>query len=145
MQLQKCGMGSLFVQGNVSYNRRRGTLRGLHYQVAPDSQAKLMRCTAGAIFDVGVDLDPASPTYRQWVSAELSASNHRMLYLSGNFAHGYQTLTDDAELLYMATAAYAPASERGVRWDDTAFGIAWPETPQRIMKKRDMQYPDFTA
>jgi dTDP-4-dehydrorhamnose 3,5-epimerase len=144
-QLQERGLESLFVQCNISYNRRKGTLRGLHYQVAPDAQAKLIRCTAGAIFDVGVDLDPTSPGYRQWVGFELSASNHRLLYLSGNFAHGYQTLTDGAEVLYMATAGYAPASERGVRWDDAAFGIEWPEAPERIMNKRDLGYPDFTA
>jgi dTDP-4-dehydrorhamnose 3,5-epimerase len=145
IQLQERGLESLFVQCNVSYNRSKGTLRGLHYQVAPDAQAKLMRCTAGAIFDVGVDLDPTSRTYRQWVGVELSASNHRLLYLSGNFAHGYQTLTDDAEVLYMATAGYAPASERGVRWDDAAFRIEWPEAPERIMNKRDMEYPDFSV
>jgi dTDP-4-dehydrorhamnose 3,5-epimerase len=145
VQSQERGMESLFVQCNISHNKRKGTLRGLHYQIAPHAQAKLVYCTAGAIFDVGVDLNPASSTYRQWVGVELSASNHRMLYLSGDFAHGYQTLADDAQVLYLATAAYAPASERGVRWDDGAFQIEWPAAPERIMNQRDVEYPDFTA
>jgi dTDP-4-dehydrorhamnose 3,5-epimerase len=144
VQLQERGLENLFVQCNLSRTQRKGTLRGLHYQVTPHAQAKLVHCTAGAIFDVGVDLRPASPTYRQWIGVELSASNHRMLYLSGDFAHGYQTLEDDSEVLYLATAAYSPASERGARWNDEAFRIEWPETPKRIMNKRDMEYPDFT-
>ena len=144
-QLEAQGMESRFVQCNTSYNRKKGTLRGLHYQVAPNAQAKLVRCTSGAIFDVGVDLHPASPTYRQWVGVELSASNRRMVYLPGGFAHGYQTLEDDAEIVYLVTAPYAPASERGVRWDDAAFNIEWPEALERIISKRDEEYPDFTA
>lgn len=143
-QFQEHGMGSLFVQCNVSHNHKKGTLRGLHYQLAPNAQAKLVHCIAGAIFDVAVDLNPVSPSYRQWVSVELSASNHRMLYLSSHFAHGYQTLADDAEVVYLATALYARENERGVRWDDPAFHIDWPETPERIMNKRDREYPDFT-
>lgn len=142
-QLEAHGMESRFVQCNVSCNRKKDTLRGLHYQIAPHAQAKLVRCTAGAIYDVGVDLRPDSPTFRQWVGVELSAGNHRMLYLPGDFAHGYQTLEDDAEILYMVTAAYAPASERGVRWDDPAFQIEWPEVAERIMSRKDREYPDF--
>lgn len=142
-QLEERGMECHFAQSNVSYNHRKGTLRGLHYQVAPDEQAKLVRCTAGAIFDVGVDLRRDSPTFLQWVGVELSASNHRMLYLPGDFAHGFQTLEDGAEVLYMASAAYAPASERGVRWDDPAFGIVWPEEGARIINARDNAYPGF--
>ena len=144
IQLRERGIDSLFVQCNISHNQKKGTLRGLHYQVAPHAQAKLVHCTAGAIFDVGVDLNPDSPTYRRWIGVELSATNHRMLYLSSDVAHGYQTLADDAEVLYLATAAYSPASERGVRWDDGAFGIEWPEVPERTMNKRDVAYPDFT-
>ena len=144
-ELSAHGLDSKFVQCNVSYNRNQGTLRGLHYQVAPDAQAKLVRCTAGAIFDVGVDLNPSSPTYRQWIGVELSASNNRMIYLSGDFAHGYQTLEDDSEIMYFVTAGYAPASERGVRWDDAAFGIKWPETAERIMSDRDRAYSDFIS
>jgi dTDP-4-dehydrorhamnose 3,5-epimerase len=143
-QLQEPGMESLFVQCNVSFNRKKDTLRGLHFQVAPQAQAKLVQCTAGAIFDVGLDLQPASPTYRQWIGVELSAANHRMLYLSGGFAHGYQTLEASTEVLYLATTAYAPASERGVRWDDAAFCIQWPDASERIMSQRDREYPDFT-
>lgn len=143
IQLQKHGIDSGFVQCNISHNKRKGTLRGLHYQVAPDAQAKLISCTAGAIFDVGVDLNPGSPTYRQWIGVELSASNHRMIYLSGDFAHGYQTLEDNSEILYLVNAGYAPASERGVRWDDPAFAIEWPDTVGRIMSERDKGYQDL--
>ena len=141
--LKTHGLDSQFVQSNVSFNRKKGTLRGLHYQIAPDAQAKLVCCTAGSIFDVGVDLNPASPTYRQWIGVELSASNHRMIYLSGDFAHGYQTLEDNSEIQYLVTAAYAPQSERGVRWDDPAFAIEWPATVERLMSERDRGYPNF--
>lgn len=139
------GMEGRFVQCNISYNLRRGTLRGMHYQAAPDGQAKLVRCTAGAIYDVGIDLRPHSPTFRRWVGVELSADNHRMLYLPGDFAHGFQTLTDGAEVLYMVSSPYAPQSERGVRWDDPAFRVEWPAADDRIINERDNSYPDFAT
>ncbi len=139
-ELEAHAMDSSFVQCNLSYSRRRGTLRGLHYQVGPHAQAKLVRCTAGAIFDVGVDLRPDSPTFRRWVGVELSARNRRMLYLPVGLAHGFQTLADDSEVLYMVTGRYDPASERGARWDDPAFGIEWPEVSERIINARDNSY-----
>jgi dTDP-4-dehydrorhamnose 3,5-epimerase len=120
----------------------------MHYQAAPDAQAKLVSCTAGSVYDVGIDLRPDSPTFREWVGVELSAANHRQLYLPGDFAHGYLTLEDNTEVFYLVSAPYAPASERGVRWDDPAFGVAWPEAGrpeagQFIINARDNGYADF--
>jgi dTDP-4-dehydrorhamnose 3,5-epimerase len=138
------GMASDFVETNISYSRRRGTLRGLHYQAAPHGQAKLVRCTRGAVYDVAVDLRPDSPTHRQWVGVELTAENRRMLYLPGDCAHGFQTLADDAEVFYMVSSTYAPASGRGFRWDDPAFRIEWPDVGGRVLIERDQKYPDYT-
>lgn len=132
-----------FVENNISYSRSAGTLRGMHYQAAPHGQAKLVRCTRGAIFDVGIDLRPDSPTFKQWIGFELSAENRLLLYLPGDFAHGFLTLADDTEVFYQVSSPYAPQSERGVRWDDPAFGVEWPRTPQRIIIARDESFPDF--
>lgn len=137
------GMETRFVESNFSFNKTAGTLRGMHYQAAPHGQAKLVRCTRGAIFDVGIDLRPNSSTFKQWVGFELSAENHRMLYLPGDFGHGFQTLTDNTEVFYQVSAPYAPDSTRGVRWDDPAFGIEWPTVPQRIIIQRDRDYANF--
>ena len=142
-ELEAHGLEGRFVECNASFNHRRGTLRGLHYQAAPHGQAKLVRCTRGSMYDVGVDLRPDSPTFRQWVGVELSERNNLMLYLPGDFAHGYQTLEDETEIVYMVTSPYAPASGRGVRWDDPAFGIDWPDVGERIINARDSDYPDF--
>jgi dTDP-4-dehydrorhamnose 3,5-epimerase len=142
-ELEERGMEGRFVQCNVSYNNRRGTLRGLHYQAPPDAQAKLISCTAGSIYDVGIDLRPDSSTFRQWVGVELSADNHRMLYLPGDFAHGYLTLEDDTEVFYLVSSPYAPQSERGVRWDDPAFRVAWPGAGEFIVNERDNSFSDF--
>ena len=138
------GLAGLFVETNISYSRRRGTLRGMHYQAAPHGQSKLVRCTRGAIYDVAVDLRPDSPTFRQWTGVELTADNRLMLYLPGDFAHGFQTLEDDTEVFYMVSEPYVPDSSRGFRWDDPAFRIEWPETVGRVILKRDREYPDFT-
>jgi dTDP-4-dehydrorhamnose 3,5-epimerase len=138
------GLASVFVETNISYSRTRGTLRGMHYQAAPFGQAKLVRCTRGAVFDVAVDLRPHSPTYREWVGVELSAEDRSMLYLPGDCAHGFQTLTDDTEVFYMVSQVYEPASGRGFRWDDPAFKIEWPEVEERIVLQRDREYPDFS-
>ena len=129
---------------NISYSKSRGTLRGMHYQAAPHGQAKLVRCTRGAIFDVAVDLRAGSPTFREWVGVELTAENRSMLYLPGDCAHGFQTLDDDTEVFYMVSAPYVPESGRGFRWDDPAFRIEWPETDGRVIIKRDQEYPDFS-
>ena len=127
-------------QCNISYNQRKGTLRGLHYQVAPHAEAKLVRCTKGAIYDVALDLRKDSPTFKQWVAIELSASNHRMFYIPDGFAHGFQTLEDHTEVFYQMSEFYHPECARGVRWDDPTFGIVWPMPPTLIANK-DRTYP----
>jgi dTDP-4-dehydrorhamnose 3,5-epimerase len=139
------GINPRLVECNISYNRRRHTLRGMHYQAAPHAQAKLVRCTRGAVFDVIVDLRPASPTFRRWLGLELTAENPRQLYVPEGFAHGFQTLRDDTEIFYQMSAQYEPSSGRGVRWDDPAFRIEWPEADERIMAARDREYPDFNG
>jgi len=140
------GLCSRVVQCSTSFNGRRDTVRGLHYQAEPHGETKLVRCVRGAIFDVAVDLRPDSPAYCQWDAVELSADNGRMVYLPAGLAHGFQTLTDDCELLYMMGHEYVAQAARGVRWDDPAFGIAWPEAVgQRTVSARDRGYPDFAA
>jgi dTDP-4-dehydrorhamnose 3,5-epimerase len=138
------GLESGVVECNVSFNRKKGTLRGMHYQATPYGQVKLVRCTRGAIFDVIVDLRPSSPTFKQWVGAELSAENHDALYVPRDFAHGFQTLTDNAEVFYQMSDPFVPGSGRGVRWNDPAFGIDWPDDA-RIINQRDAGYPDFAT
>ena len=137
------GMASRFVENNISYSRSRGTVRGMHYQAAPHGQAKLVRCTRGAVFDVAVDLRPDSPTFRRWVGVELTAENRTMLYVPADCGHGFQTLEDDTEVFYQVSEHYAPEFGRGFRWDDPAFRIEWPETEERILIPRDRDYLDF--
>jgi len=134
------GLHPAVAQCNISYNRRRGTLRGLHWQAAPHAEAKLVRCTMGAAFDVIVDLRPESPTFRQWQAVELSAASRRMVYVPEGFAHGFQTLADDTELLYQMSTAYVPGAARGIRWDDPDLAIAWPPA-SRIISRRDRELP----
>lgn len=137
---ERQGLRSGFVQANMAFNHRTGTLRGLHYQVAPHQEAKLVRCTRGAVFDVVLDLRPDSATYREWAGVELSSENRRMLYIPEGCAHGYQTLTDDAELFYLVSAFYSPEAERGIRYDDPAFEIGWPLDVGSISDK-DRNWP----
>ena len=136
------GLHTAFPQCNVSFNRHKGTLRGMHYQVAPHAEAKVARCTMGAIHDVIIDLRPDSPTFTKHYAAELSADNRKAIYIPEGMAHGFITLTDSAEAFYMMSAAYAPDCARGVRWDDPVFGITWPLAPHTIAP-RDAEYPDF--
>lgn len=136
------GLPTRFVQSSVSFNTRRGTLRGLHYQAPPKPEAKLVRCTRGAIHDVVVDLRPSSASFLRWISLELTAENRRALYIPEGCAHGFQTLTDDAEVLYMMTEFYAPELARGVRWNDPIFGVEWP-IADATLSERDTTYPDF--
>ena len=138
------GLDPRLVQCSISYNKRKGTLRGMHYQDAPASETKLVRCTAGAIFDVIIDLRPDSPTFTGHVAVLLSPENRKALYVPAGFAHGFQTLADDTEVFYQMSEFHAPAHARGVRWDDRAFGIRWPEDA-RIITERDRTYPDFTG
>jgi len=134
------GLNPLVAQSSVSRNSLRGTLRGMHYQAAPHEEAKLVRCTRGAIFDVIVDIRPASPTRLRWFGARLTDANGHALYAPEGFAHGFLTLADDSEVLYQISAPYHPDLQRGFRWDDPAVGIAWPETP-RVISARDANLP----
>jgi dTDP-4-dehydrorhamnose 3,5-epimerase len=136
------GLSTALVQCNISYNHKRGTLRGMHFQKAPHAEVKLVRCTAGAIFDVIVDLRPSSPTYTRHVSVVLSSANRQMLYIPEGMAHGFQTLEDSTEVFYQMSHRYDALSAGGVRWNDPQFGIAWPPAT-RIIAERDQQYPDF--
>lgn len=136
------GLVDHWAQCSVSFNTRRGTLRGLHYQRAPQAEVKLVRCTAGALYDVVVDLRPSSSTYLKHVAVELSASNRLMVYVPEGCAHGFQTLQDGSEVFYQISAPYSKEHAAGVRWDDPAFGISWPY-PDPIMSDRDRDYPDF--
>jgi dTDP-4-dehydrorhamnose 3,5-epimerase len=124
----------------VSWNRARGTVRGLHYQAAPHEEAKLVRCTRGAIHDVAVDLRPGSPTRHRWIAVELTGDNRRMLFVPEGVAHGFQTLVDDTEVFYQISRAYHPDAQRGVRWHDPTLGIAWP-VPEAIVSARDAALP----
>jgi dTDP-4-dehydrorhamnose 3,5-epimerase len=130
------------VQCNISFNRMKGTLRGMHYQAAPLAEAKLVRCTAGALYDVVIDLRPDSPTYKQHVSEVLSAANYKMMYVPEGFAHGFQTLEDDTEIFYQMSEFYSPEYARGVRYNDPAFGINWM-IGNPVIVDRDRNYPDF--
>jgi dTDP-4-dehydrorhamnose 3,5-epimerase len=134
------GLGPELRQCSVSYNARKGTLRGMHYQSAPHEEHKLVRCTAGAIFDVVVDLRDSSPTYRRWCAAELSAENRSSVFVPPGCAHGFVTLTDHTEVYYMISVAHAPEFSGGVRWNDPAFGIEWPFAPA-VISARDASYP----
>ena len=137
------GINGHFVEGNLSFNLKKGSLRGMHYQAAPHGQDKLVRCTRGAIFDVGIDLRPDSPTFKQWVGVELTEHNQLQFFIPGSFAHGYLTLEDATEVSYHVTSVYRPESSRGVRWNDPAFGVEWPLVENLVMNERDRTYPDF--
>lgn len=134
------GLPTVFPQHNVSGNPRRGTLRGLHLQRPPHGEPKLVRCTGGAIFDVAVDVRPGSPTHGRWFGVELDAAGGRSLYIPPGFAHGFQTLTDDAEVLYLMGAMYVPEAATGLRWDDPDVGIVWP-LPVSVVGERDRALP----
>jgi dTDP-4-dehydrorhamnose 3,5-epimerase len=136
------GLSSEWVQCNISFNRKRGTLRGMHYQSAPYEEIKLVRCTKGAIYDVIIDLRPDSQTFREWYSIELTENNRKMLYIPEGFAHGFLTLTDHTEVFYQMSEFYAPGHGRGVRWNDPAFNITWP-IDVNVISEKDNQFPDF--
>lgn len=138
------GLNTGIVQCNISFNSKKGTLRGMHYQTAPYAEARLVRCTQGAIFDVIVDLRSASPTRFDWIGVELSAGNHKMVYVPEGFAHGFQTLEDNSEVFYQMSAPYRPESAAGVRWNDPKFAIDWP-LPVSVISERDSAYPDYRA
>lgn len=141
---ERHGLPTRLVHLNTSYNRRRGTLRGMHFQNAPCAQAKFVRCLRGAIYDVIIDLRPDSPTYLRWEGVRLSDENSATLYVPAGFAHGFQTLVDDTEIMYQVDAAYAPQAESGVRYDDPVFAIDWPLDVMSISEK-DTQWPLYEA
>ena len=136
------GLNPNLVQCSISFNKRKGTLRGMHYQVAPYQEAKLVRCTMGAIYDVILDLRVDSSTYMKWLSVELTAENRQMLYIPKGLAHGFQTLEDNSEVFYQMSEVHHPSSARGVRWDGPGIGITWP-LPNPIVSDNDRSFPDF--
>jgi len=133
------GIDFWIVQTNISYNKKAGTLRGMHYQAPPHAEAKLVSCNGGVIYDVIIDLRPDSPTYCQWVSVNLSSNNYRMIYIPQGFAHGFQTLADNSVVLYQISEFYHPECARGVRWDDPALGITWP-LKQKVISDKDKSF-----
>ena len=139
-EVEANGLISRVTQTNISFNKKRGTLRGMHYQVAPYEQVKLVRCTAGAIYDVIIDMRLDSPTYRKWTGVELTAENYRMLYVPEHFAHGFQTLEDTTEVTYQVSQFHSPESERGVRYDDPVFQVEWP-LPVAVISEKDIAWP----
>ncbi len=136
------GIDPTLAQCNLAFSHKRGTLRGMHFQNDPHGQQKIVRCTRGSLLDVIVDLRPASPTYCQWDAVELTAGNHRMLYMPIGVAHGYLTLSDDTEAYYHASSRWAPAAESGVRWDDPAFAVQWPFAPI-VISAKDATWPGY--
>jgi dTDP-4-dehydrorhamnose 3,5-epimerase len=139
------GLDTRVAQCSTSFNAKAGTLRGMHYQLAPHAESKVVRCTRGAIYDVAIDLRPDSPSYLSWFGLELSAENGHTLFVPEGCAHGFQTLVHESEVQYQISTSFFPAAARGVRWDDPAFGIEWPPAPPegRTMAPRDAAYPDF--
>jgi dTDP-4-dehydrorhamnose 3,5-epimerase len=136
------GLDGVFRQSSISYNQKRGTLRGMHYQKSPHAESKLVRCTAGTVYDVIVDVRPSSASYRRWFGVELTAGNRRALYIPQGVAHGFISLGDETELLYMISTDYVPESFRGFRWNDPAIAIAWPLAPA-VISARDASLPAF--
>lgn len=138
------GLNPKVVQCNVSFNRQKGTLRGMHYQAEPHAEAKLVRCTRGAIYDVALDLRPESPSFKNWVAVELTSEKRNMLYIPEGCAHGFLTLADDTEVFYQMSNFYLPDAGRGVRWNDPAFQITWPGSID-VISERDRSYQDYTV
>ena len=141
-EFESHGLAGRLVQCSLSFNQRKGTLRGMHYQVAPHEETKVIRCTQGAIYDVVLDLRPKSPGFKEWVAVELTAENRNMIYVPQGCAHGFLTLEDRAEVTYQMSECQHAESARGVRWDDPAFQIQWPATVE-VISERDRTYPNF--
>jgi dTDP-4-dehydrorhamnose 3,5-epimerase len=142
-EFQALGLSIVVEQNSISFNRKKGTLRGMHYQASPNEEVKLVRCTRGAIYDVILDLRPDSCTFCRWFAVELTADNAKAVYVPAGFAHGFQTLCDQSEVSYQISATYRPEMARGVRWDDPAFQIDWP-IPSPILSARDHSFPDYS-
>ena len=137
------GLAARIAQANMSWNPRQGTLRGMHFQRAPHAEVKVIRCTRGAIHDVIIDLRPDSATFKRWIGVDLTAENGRALYVPEGFAHGFQTTAPDSEVHYLVSEFYTPSAEGGVRWDDPAFGIVWPDPENAFLSPKDASWPDF--
>lgn len=142
-EFAEMGLATSFPDMNFSLSLRKGTIRGFHFQTPPYEEAKFIRCTRGALFEVMIDLRPESPTYLQWAGFEILASAYQALYVPAGCARGVQTLEDHSEMLYMASACYQPGAEAGIRWDDPFFGVEWPDVGQRIVSDKDQSWPDF--
>ncbi len=142
-ELESHGLNADLAQCSLSFNHKKGTLRGMHFQIPPYGETKLVRVTKGAVFDVIIDLRPQSSTYMKWIGAELSAENRNMLYIPNGFAHGFQTLADDTEVFYFISQDFHPEAARGVRWDDPAFKIIWPKVDHRVISSKDKNWPMF--
>lgn len=142
-EFKEQGINSQFVQANIGFSKNSGTIRGIHYQIAPFEEAKLVRCIRGAIFDVVLDLRPESPSFKQWFGVELSDENRKMLYVPEGCAHGYQTLVDNTEVFYQVSHVYSPECERGIRWNDPEFDIEWPIDEYPVISEKDQNWSDF--
>ena len=144
-EFEAYGLNPRLVQCNISYSKKKSTLRGMHYQLAPYEEAKLVGCTKGAVYDVIIDLRPDSETYKSYEGVNLSADDHKMIYVPEGFAHGFQTLEDHTEVYYQMSEFYMPEAARGVRWNDQTFNIKWPITQDRILSDRDRTWPDYVG
>jgi dTDP-4-dehydrorhamnose 3,5-epimerase len=144
-EFEEHGLDSKIVQANIAFTKKKGTLRGMHYQVAPYEETKLVRCIRGAIYDLVIDLRPKSPTYKQSFGVELTPENHKMLCVPKGFAHGYLTLEDNTEVLYQVSQFYAPGAEQGIRWNDPEFKLKWPLSENLLISEKDRNWPDFTG
>lgn len=143
-EFARLGLSDRIVQINILHNRRRGTLRGMHYQAPPRAESKFFRCVRGAVFDAVIDMRSGSPTYLEWISVELTAKSYRQLYIAEGCAQGFQTLQDDTELVYQVSQFYSPEFERGIRYDDPAFDISWPMEPT-VISDKDRGWPDLSV
>jgi len=141
-EMQEHGLSADLAQANVSLSTKKGTMRGMHYQISPHEESKLIRCTRGSLYDVIVDLREDSPTFKEWIGVELTADNHRMLFVPEGFAHGFVTLEDDTEAYYLVTEFYTPGAEQGLRYNDPNLGIEWPVTVT-VISEKDASWPDF--
>ncbi len=141
-EMRQQGLLERLVQANLSFNKKQGTLRGMHYQMAPKTEAKLIRCIRGALYDVIIDMRPGSPTQHHWMGIELTSENRRMLYVPESCAHGFLTLEDDTEALYLVSEFYAPECERGLRYNDPVFAIPWPGKVD-VVSEKDLSWPDY--
>jgi len=141
-KFEEIGLNQNLVQCSISFNKMKGTLRGMHYQMTPYEEDKVVRCTKGKIFDVIIDLRAKSDTFKQWIAVELSAENYKSLYIPGGFAHGFQTLEDNTEVFYQMSQYYIPEYARGIRWNDSAFRLSWPIKPI-VISEKDLSYEPF--